>query len=747
MWENILSKIKKYLFLISILFFVVTWAHLIYLYLYSDAEEIPVEWGTISEAIIGTMPHLNPLLPSSDYNKYINSILYRSLLTYDIKNNKITSDIASCDTSNLIFIECYLENNITWSNGTPITEDDIIATLNLIEKTNVNPGISALLENTTIEKWNGKITFNNIKKDINFLNILFQPIIPKSVIEVLSETQLKGNFSPIEWIYSWKYILSSVNQDETVGITKMTLSKNEKYFQNDAFIDTIILKIFKDNNHFLKHKNSFNVFNDKDNLLWNSIPRLESFEYTLPRFVGLFLNSNSLESTTVRTSILNNIHREALYTALWTEKVSPALNPFLSDRDIDNNSELPSLSELAQKAWYFSKIDLMKKSLNIQKLEEQEQEKISDEAIPLPKKKSQSDLSYITSPTNQKYNFVSEDNILLSGKVDEGIEAVYVNDYKLQGFSAGDEVFHYRLLESYDSIVPWENTYQIFFESNAEKKLVEEVVYIYETDNEKLQATQDNFFDEAPVEIPEEPSNIIATENKNTQTGSGDILETDEDENDTLTIDSFSLENLDDRFYYTTDGDAFKMKLVYVNSDENIQKTAQYIKEDLEKAWMFVELIPLSLVDVTRWLRDNSLEYDAILIGLNLWYFHSNIFPYFHSSQVKNGYNFSNYKQLGLDILLEELKSNNLSKTKKGELEDKVLDILQDASIVKTFYTPKTRLLIDKNLQWFDLGDFLPDEVHRFAPLLQTYIAKKKILSTQEKGFFEFWKFVFTSFL
>jgi MarR-like DNA-binding transcriptional regulator SgrR of sgrS sRNA len=74
------------------------------------------------------------------------------LLDYDIQENKFVSDLASCDTSNLLYIECFLENNLKWSDGTDITADDVIATLNLIKKTEVNPNISSLLAETTIEK-------------------------------------------------------------------------------------------------------------------------------------------------------------------------------------------------------------------------------------------------------------------------------------------------------------------------------------------------------------------------------------------------------------------------------------------------------------------------------------------------------------------------------------------------------------------------------------------------------------------
>jgi len=728
MRENIVSKIKKYLFMISMLFFVIIWTHLTYLYLYDNAEEVPIEWGTISEAIIGNTPHLNPLLPSSDYNKYINSILYRSLLTYDSVNQKIESDLTSCDINSLVFIECYLESNIAWSNGDPITADDIIATFNLIEKTNINPGISALLENTVIEKGNGKITFNNIKKDINFLNIFFQPIIPKSVIDNLSENEMEWSFSPIGGIYSGRYILSSVNQDETVGITKMTLTKNDNYFQNDTFIKTLIFKVFRDNNHFLKHKNSVNILNDKDNIIGNSIPRLKNFSYALPQFVGLFLNQETLDDQEIREKILWSVSRDTIESSIGESKVAEAINPFLSETNIDTDVSW-EFKDLIKNKWYLSKQTLLDSSVRLSSLTD-ESWTISDEAN-IKQTNQQESLKYISSPTNQKYNFISEDNVLLKWNVDTWVTWVYVNDYLLQGFSSGDEVFYYRLLETYDTIVEWTNTYNIYFEKDGKTEFVESIVYTYYSDEQKLRDEQEAF----------EKQQNTSSESSEKASEIPKINETD------IKLDISSIENLDNRFLYDTNGDVFKLRLVYVNSDETIETSAQSIKKQLEALWVFVELIPLSLVDITRWLRDDSLVYDGILIGINLWYFDSNIFPYFHSSQVVNGYNFSNYKQLGLDILLEELKSNNLTNTKKSELESKVLDILKESSIIKVLYSPKTNLLVDQNLQWFTLSESIPDEIHRFDPVINSYMTKKKILEIREKSFSGFWRFIFTSFL
>ena len=79
-----IKKLKKYLFFISIMFFVLTLSHLAYSYLYSDSKNSPVKWWTISEWIIGNFPSLNPLvsLNSDSNNKYIIELLYRSILKY-----------------------------------------------------------------------------------------------------------------------------------------------------------------------------------------------------------------------------------------------------------------------------------------------------------------------------------------------------------------------------------------------------------------------------------------------------------------------------------------------------------------------------------------------------------------------------------------------------------------------------------------------------------------------------------------
>jgi len=743
--ESIRAKLKKYVLYISAVFFVIIGLHLIYIYSYEGAQSEAIEWGSVSEAIIGSFPSFNPLVPSNDHNAYINGLLYRSLLEYSTDSNNFESDLASCDRENLLFISCVIDTNAVWSDGTNITPEDVKATLNIIRETRVNPIIASLLDNTTIETWDTTITFSNTNKDINFLQVLLQPILPAKVVERLDSDNIDGKFSEINGVYSGRFTLASISQDETVGITKITLWKNESYFNNDMYIQFLILNLFRDETHFLKNRNSFNIFNDKNNIVAGSIPRLEDKQYTLSQFVASFFNSESLDLE-LRKFISGVLERDKIVDAVWENKVLTSLNPFLSDIDIDVDNNDFDIEEYMNEKWFYSKTSLLK-NIIAQETAQQEtaqnnqiisqEAQIQEEIIPA---KVQSELSYVISPTTQRYNFISEDNVLITWQVDAGVEAVYIWEYQLSGFSPGDDVFYYRLLESFDSIVEGENNYEIYFETNGEKRFIEEFTYVYYTDSEELTRVQETFFNSQETQsFPREQISDEIETQEDSQAETPQLA----NEIENLEISTEQIQQLSDNLYYNASWEAFSLDITYTKSDALMESAMQEMVRLLEENGIAVNLIVTDLGDITVKLRNESLEYDIILLWINLGYFDSNIFPYMHSSQAKNGYNFSNYKKLSVDILLEELKSNNLEVSKKQELEEKMLDIIKDDAIIKVFYTPKISLLVDRNIKNYNFPDFIPDATTRYYPLLNSYLTEKRMIDTDDKSAFGFIAFLF----
>jgi len=723
-------KLKKYLFLISILFFVITGSHLWYKYLYNDAKMYPLEGGTISEWLIGKFPSLNPLQPLSGNNGYFMELLYRSIHSYDNNDGKITSDIASCDTSNLTKIECFMQESIYWSNGEEITVDDVYATYTLLKESDINPIISNLLSGTTITKKESSIVFENQNEDINFLNVFFQPIVPKSTLDSIGKENLWGNFSTIGQNYSGKFKITNVQQDNSLWITKFILEKNEHYKDNPIAIDQLEIKLFPDTNVFNKNKETIHVFQDDNNLLGTSVPRFEILEYTLPQHVSLYLNKQTLPDNDFRSFILHSINRDNLLKHLGEEVVKPVINPYFTDISIEKELENKNYENILARYGYYKKSKLIADIIPEEADDSLYSWEVSVDELPEEKTFDdfQKDSETITSPTYvEKYNFITKDDILLTWKTTQGVEAVYINDYKLQGFSSWDAQFYYRLKESFDSIKPGRNDYTIFFEKDGQKEAIEEITFLYNTSASELEKEKNILLDSLYKEKIQKEKEEKIEEIENTPDLTKKRLE--------------QIWALDDNFYYNNNLEKLTLDLYYVATDKSLEKTSLFIKNTLETSGIWVETHPITLNSLIKILSQKD-NYDMILAGVNLGYFPQNIFPYFHSSQVENGYNFTNIKKTSLDIYLEELKSDIYTPEEQIQLEQKILDILKDEQVVKSLYTPIEHLMVDKSIKNTPFPEQLVNKSLRNYLYDRLYTNEKKVMNLENKNFINYIKYL-----
>lgn len=722
------KKIKKYLLYISVVFFLLLFIHLCFQYLYADAKKTPLSGGILSEGLIGDIPHLNPLIPSDKNNRYTLSLLYRSLLSYNPETKSIESDIASCNLEELGYIECNIDAKAKWSDGTPIEWKDVLKTYQILknQEYDIHPQMIASLKDTEIENRDGVITFTNPNKDINFLHVLFQPIVPAQVLDSKDMEQLKSPFSITDNVYSGPFFVQNIEIDETLWIKKLSLHKNTHYKNNEMYIDRYSLKFFSSQNTLLKNKSRINIFHDDNNIIGTSVPRLERFSYTLPQFTAAFINTERVQGSALRWSLLAIIDREKIIKNLGQNYISVSHPYIFHTSDTKNPLEESTIdssknnikNELA-KLGYYKKEHFVEK---VAGLKNTDAEKYSQEIqIELPQ-----ETKIITSGTNTTINFVSEDDILLQWKPTDDTTAVYINDYRLTGYSAGNDVFHYRLKESYDSIIEGENRYKIYFEQNGKKVLQEELTFFYYKDPEVLGEKETAYQARLEEKSQQEQNNKLLAKRQEDIT----FLK--------------NLEELKGDYYYNEELAPYTLTLMYLN-DNIIEKTADYIRQSFQKNGIKIDFKPISVAELSREeILKQKADYDIIISGIDLWYFDFNIYPYFFSGEAVGGYNLSRVKKPSLDLLLGELKSDNLNKSKRTELQKNVLEVLENAQVVKTLYSPIWYNLVDKNIKNYSLPAYLPDEIHRFAPLEKAYILEKKIVHFKDKTLKWFIGFLFS---
>ena len=180
--------------------------------------------------------------------------------------------------------------------------------------------------------------------------------------------------------------------------------------------------------------------------------------------------------------------------------------------------------------------------------------------------------------------------------------------------------------------------------------------------------------------------------------------------------------SLSDNAFYDENLQPLTLTLYYLDNNDDLSSVANIIKNTLQSYGIIVNGIPISISDLGKKIALGEKDYDMILIGIDGGYFPYQILPYFHSSQAKDGYNFSSTKNLNLDLILEELKSNILGKEKLEELEKKANDIISQKQMVRPLYTKVYHVAIDNNLKNFTLPNQISNSLAVIDSVLESYI-------------------------
>ncbi len=707
--ENI-NKLKKYIFFISLFFCLTLWSHLFYLYLYNDAKETPLEWWSVSEAIIWDFPNLNPLLNNSDYNKNIIYNLYRWILKYDEKEKKFVQDLWKCNTSDLSNIECFINLEAKWSNWENITNQDVIHTFKIIQNSDVNTILKSYLKNTEIYEKSWAIVFKSKNRNINILPILTQSIVNKNYLDSIWIKELYSKFNPIWWVFSWPYMVDNISYDDALWIQKLILVKNPYYNEEKIYISKYVYKFFKDISHFSKHKDSVNIFNDTTKKYSDISSRFQNFPYNLNQFVWLFVNEENIKNKEIREFILSKIDSSKIINELKLD-VQDVNNIFQTDKkQIYKNI---ALEKELEKIWYFKKDILQKKLL---------EEKINKEKSKKTVWNIQN-LKYIFSPISKNYEFLSDKEIILKWKTqDKNPDNVYINWYKLSSYKKWQKDFIYKLSQNFKNIKTWENKYIVEFETWKKKEKVEEFTIFYNTDKNILSKEKDKFYKE------------IEEVNKKS------IQEITLDE---TTINK--LNSLEESYFYNKDFKKYSLKINYIWEQQVFEDIANKIKESLNSNWIDIVLKNMKIWDLNNMILENKKDYDMILVWIDLWYFDYNLNSYFNSNQTENWFNFSNTKIKDIDNLLEKISSKVYNKNNIDKDINKLIALIEERFVIKTIYQNKKIVYIDKNIKNIDILNKISSDIHIQNQIRKRYVTTLKEINYSNKSISWFYNFLISN--
>ena len=218
---------------------------------YSDAYETDafVEGGDYSEATLGKVNSMNPLYATTSSERVLSKLLFANLFSPDISGHQkgeLAKSAVMDETGKIWTVT--LRDNLLWSDGEPITADDIIFTAGLISNSSAKTTISSDFSRVKLEKVDDKtVKFILPSVYLEFRDSLEFPLVPSHLLKDVNPALVYENSFSMQPVGSGPFVLNAL-QSSTTGESNMQtiyLNRNDNYFLSDAMLYSFTLKTYE----------------------------------------------------------------------------------------------------------------------------------------------------------------------------------------------------------------------------------------------------------------------------------------------------------------------------------------------------------------------------------------------------------------------------------------------------------------------------------------------------------------------
>ena len=308
---------------------------------YSNTKSAPRNGGTHTEASIEIPRFINPVLAQvNDTDRDITRLIYSGLVKYT-KEGRLVEDLAeSYSIENNTVYKFILRENIQWHDGKPLTSDDVVFTIKLIQDPKYASPIRSNWQGVEVENPDERtVIFRLTSAYSPFLENATVGILPKHIWENISPKSFVLSEENLKPIGSGPYKFDKFQKDKDGNIKSYALKSNEKYYLDPPHIEHFIFKFFESENDALKAMKSGDVNAMSLVSGYNSTPLEEDggtvvYNFSLPRYFAVFFNqskSKALQEKEVRKALALSINREEIIDVATGGQGAPAYGPIIRE--------------------------------------------------------------------------------------------------------------------------------------------------------------------------------------------------------------------------------------------------------------------------------------------------------------------------------------------------------------------------------------------------------------------------------
>jgi peptide/nickel transport system substrate-binding protein len=307
---------------------------------------VPAYGGTYTEGIVGT-PHLiNPLLAETTTDKSLTTLVYSGLYKYDDRGDLVPDLAQSLPqiSTNQRQYTITLKPNLTWQDGSPLTADDIIFTIQAIQNAAYGSPLQRDWQNTTVKKISDTtIEFDNPDISAPFETNFTLGILPQHLWKNVAPSDFANSSLNLTPVGSGPYSIKEISKSASGQTSEYTFNA----FKNDAggrpFIDTLNIEFYSDQDSALLALHSkqidgfgFAPFDQDEHFGAKTDFQLQNTQTNSYEAVffntGITGNSAVLGDSVVRTALTEATDRESLVQHVYEGQARVAYSPFSPDQ-------------------------------------------------------------------------------------------------------------------------------------------------------------------------------------------------------------------------------------------------------------------------------------------------------------------------------------------------------------------------------------------------------------------------------
>lgn len=314
-----------------------------------------VDGGTYTEGTIGKVNSLNPLFAVTSSEKTLSKLLFARLATIDYSghiNVGLAESITPDDTGKVWTLK--LKDNLSWSDGNPITIEDVVYTLAVIKDPSVNTIYSSDFSGVSVKATEDSVIFTLSSAYVDFPTFLDLPILPAHILaEVQPSMLLEHNFSA-DPITSGAFAFNATQTTNNDVEKVIYLTANPNYYKGAPMLNSFVVHTYAEKDSIIKALSTGEITASAElsSVDADALPADLIYEKqtTISDGVFAFLNtgSSALSSVEVRRAIRQGIDIDQIVTE-FNEK--PLDYPILSSEiELNEYPAIPNYDPAAAKA-------------------------------------------------------------------------------------------------------------------------------------------------------------------------------------------------------------------------------------------------------------------------------------------------------------------------------------------------------------------------------------------------------------